>query len=202
MQDSRQTRQVLTLLTVSGVNNGSFRAFPSRLYGKFQYTPLCITRLHRDHVLSVSIFRITVDGMDATEILLNHLKKSETDVVILGGVTFGGFNIVNVRLLNKEIGIPVIVFSAEKPKNKAMKKALMKNFSDWELRWSYVEKLGPFFSVNIQKGKPIFYEAIGCGKEWAEDVLKAQCINSRVPEAVRVAKMIARGVSLFFSDPD
>jgi endonuclease V-like protein UPF0215 family len=116
----------------------------------------------------------------------------------LGAITFAGFNIVDAELLNIKTGIPLIVFTGDQPKNFAIKNALMKNFSDWRLRWACIEKLEPFHSIRIHKEKPIFFETIGCNKMWAEEILRSQCINSRVPEAVRVAKMIARGISPFF----
>jgi endonuclease V-like protein UPF0215 family len=188
----------LTPLKVAGVEDGSFQTNPSNDGSAIQYTPLCITKMLGRRLLSVDITPITVDGLDSTKNLLRILKKIEVDVAILGGITFGGFNIVDAELLNIETGIPMIVFTADEPKNFAIKNALIKNFIDWRLRWARIEKLKPFNSVKIHKVKPIFYETIGCNNLWAEEVLRSQCINSRVPEAVRVAKMIARGVSPFF----
>jgi endonuclease V-like protein UPF0215 family len=182
-------------LKVAGVEDGSFSNYHD---DTVQYTPLCITKMLGTHLLSLDITPITVDGLDSTENLLNVVKKNKVDAIILSGITFGGFNIVDAELLNIETGIPVIVFTVDEPKNFAIKNALIKNFSDWRLRWARIEKLEPFHSVRIHKVKPIFYETIGCNKKWAEEVLRSQCKNSRVPEAVRVAKMIARGVSPFF----
>ena len=80
-----------------------------------------------------------------------------------------------------------------------MKTALMKHFDDWKLRWSYIEKVGEVYTATIYGVKPIFFETIGCSPEWAKEILVEQCVSSRVPESVRLAKMIARGVSPFFS---
>lgn len=153
-------------------------------------------------ILSVKIERITIDGMDVTVNLLNSLDVVETEVVILGGITFAGFNVVDTELLNKKTGIPIIVFSKDRPDSKAMKKALIKYFDDWKIRWSYIEKTGKVYSTKIYEINPIYYETIGCSPKWAKKVLFEQCINSRVPEAVRIADMIARGVSPFFSSQD
>lgn len=139
-----------------------------------------------------------VDGIDVTEILLNSLKETEISVVILDGITFAGFNVIDVDLLFKETGIPIIVFTDKKPDTKAMNMALMKHFSDWQLRWSLIEKRGKLNSIIIHGKSPVYFEAVGCSKDWAESVLKEQCVNSKVPEAVRIAKMIARSISPVF----
>jgi hypothetical protein len=136
--------------------------------------------------------------MDVTETLLIGLKENETNVVILDGITFAGFNVVDVDLLFKETGIPIIVFTDKRPDTKAMKIALMKHFPDWQLRWSLIEKRGKLYSTIIHGKNPVYFEAVGCSEDWAERVLREQCVNSKVPEAVRIAKMIARSISSFF----
>jgi endonuclease V-like protein UPF0215 family len=183
---------------VAGVNDGSFEAFPSKTnrFGKF--TAICITVMRGHNIISVKIDRVSIDGIDVTETLLNNLDVNGTKVVILGGITFAGFNIVDTELLYTKTGIPIIVFSKSRPNSTAIKKALMKHFDDWKLRWSYIEKIGEVYTATIYGVNPIFYETIGCSPEWAKEVLVEQCINSRVPESVRIAKMIARGVSPFF----
>lgn len=188
----------MTLLKVAGVDEGSFRAFLSKNEDKIQYTPLCVTLLQGSRILSVSISGIQVDGMDVTEKLLNSLKENETNVVIIDGITFAGFNILDVDLLYQETGIPIIVFTDKKPNTKAMKMALMKHFPDWKLRWDLVEKRGELNSIIIHGENPVYFEFVGCSEDWAERVLREQCVNSKVPEAVRVAKMIAKSISPFF----
>jgi endonuclease V-like protein UPF0215 family len=136
--------------------------------------------------------------MDVTEKLLNNLKENGTNVVILDGITFAGFNTVDVDLLYKETGIPIIVFTDKKPDTNAMKTALMKHFPDWQLRWSLIEKRGKLNSFIIYGETPVYFEVVGCSETWAEKVFREQCVNSKVPEAVRIARMIARSISPFF----
>jgi endonuclease V-like protein UPF0215 family len=136
--------------------------------------------------------------MDVTEKLLNSFLVNETNVVILDGITFAGFNTVDVDVLFKETGIPIIVFTEKMPDTKAMKRALMKHFQDWEKRWSLIEKRGRLNSFIIHGEIPVYFEVVGCSEAWAEKVFREQCINSKVPEAVRIARMIARSISPFF----
>ena len=121
--------------TVAGVEDGSFEAFRRELADAGQYTVLCLTRLCGAVVQDVRLRRVKVDGLDATDALLNMLTGLEVDAVILGGVTFAGFNVVDVERVYGETGVPVIVFSADRPDVEATLGALRKHFSDWRERW-------------------------------------------------------------------
>ena len=48
-------------------------------------------------IQDVQLRRILVDGLDATDALLNMLSGLEVNAIILGGVTFGGFNVADVE---------------------------------------------------------------------------------------------------------
>jgi endonuclease V-like protein UPF0215 family len=157
--------------SVAGVNDGSFEAFPSKTIRSSNFTAICIVVMRGSRIISVKIDRVTVDGLDVTETLLNNLDVDDSKVVILGGITFAGFNIVDIELLYAETGIPIIVFSRSKPNNVAMKTALMKHFVDWKLRWSYIEKVGEVYTATVYGVKPIFFETIGCSLEWAKELL-------------------------------
>ena len=80
-------------------------------------------------------------------------------------------------------------------------RALRKHFPDWEERWSRYEALGELYKLNIIGGPPVYFEVIGESPNYAEKVLREQAINGRIPEAIRVADLIAKGVSPIFQDP-
>ncbi|UCH57393.1 MAG: DUF99 family protein [Candidatus Bathyarchaeota archaeon] len=179
-----------------GVEDGSFKAFPKP---RSEETLLCGVETEGDRIVCVRLARIHVDGLDATEKLLCMLTGVETEAVILGGITFGGFNIVNPMRIYEETGVPVIVYSGVKPDNESMLSALRKHFADWRVRWEIIERLGPVYSVEPFGGEPpVYFEVIGGVRDWAEDVLRASAVVSRIPEPVRVAGLIARGLSRVF----
>jgi endonuclease V-like protein UPF0215 family len=153
----------------------------------------------RDGVIQcVRLARITVDGLDATEALLSGLVSWEVDVLILDGVTFAGFNVVDVQLVNNETDTPVIVFSADHPDTDATRDALRKHFPDWRERWSRYEELGEIRSLTIRDYPPVYYENVGCSEGFATDVLREQAVYGRTPECVRVADLVAKGVTPVF----
>jgi endonuclease V-like protein UPF0215 family len=187
--------------TVAGAQDGSFEPFRRGLDRPLQYTCLCLTRLRGPIIQDIRLACITVDGLDVTEALLKGLDSWEVDVLILGGATFAGFNVVDVKRLNGETGTPVIVFSGDRPDMEATRDALRKHFPDWRERWSRYEMLGEIRSLKIGDYPPVYYEAVGCSEGFAADVLREQAVSCRTPECVRVADLIAKGVTPVFRGP-
>jgi endonuclease V-like protein UPF0215 family len=142
-----------------------------------------------------------VDGLDATDALLNNLRGWYYDVILLGGATFAGFNVVDVENVYKTTGKPVIVFSPKMPDVEATLNALRKHFPDWEMRWSRYEALGELHIFTIRDYPPVYYEVVGESTIYAEKILSEQAITGRTPEAIRVADLIAKGVSSVFQGP-
>ena len=187
--------------TVAGAQDGSFEPFRRGTGSPIQHTSLCITRLRGAVIQDARLACITVDGLDVTEALLNGLCSWELDALILGGATFAGFNVVDVKRLNGETGMPVIVFSGDRPDVEATRDALRKHFPDWRERWSRYMELGEIHSLTIRKYPPVYYEAVGCSKGFAAEVLREQAVSCRTPECVRVADLIAKGVTPVVRDP-
>jgi len=184
-----------------GAQDGSFEAFQRGVASAIQYTSLCITKLAGPVIQDIRVARITVDGLDATDALLNNLRGWDYDVILLGGATFAGFNVVDVANVYKTTGKPVVVFSPKMPDVEATLGALRKHFPDWEIRWSKYEALGELHMFTIRDYPPVYYEVVGESTTYAEKILTEQAITGRTPEAIRVADLIAKEVSSVFQGP-
>jgi endonuclease V-like protein UPF0215 family len=139
---------------------------------------------------------ITVDGLDATEKLTSMLHQLSFDAVMLAGVSFAGFNLVDPTIVFEEFRKPVIVISRTKPNNIAVKNALRRHFEDWRIRWSVFEKLGSVYEViSMSAEPPVYVEVVGAELDWASMLIRAASVCCRVPEPVRVARLVARGLS-------
>jgi uncharacterized protein len=145
-----------------------------------------------DGVLSTYIHG---DGTDGTEKIAEMVKNSrnlgQLGVIMLDGITFAGFNLVNIRQIFESTGIPVIVIMRKIPNFDRIKKAL-KRFDDWEARWENVIEAGKVYKVDSQE--PIYMQIYGIGKEDAEDIVKLSTTRSAIPEPLRVAHIIAAGI--------
>lgn len=181
----------MSSLSLVGVEDGGFRAFQPG-----QSTLLCAVLMVEDRVESVRLGKVAVDGRDATDVLLRMLVNIRCDALILGGVSFAGFNIMDPVRLHEDLGVPVIVYSGEKPDSASVLAALRAHFSDWAERWAPIAKLGEVYSLVTRTGyPPVFFEVVGESKDWCEEVLRSSASLTRAPEPLRVAGILARGLT-------
>jgi len=140
---------------------------------------------------------VGVDGLDATEKLsemINSSKhKQQLKVIMLDGITLGGFNIIDVKKLYSETKIPVIVINRKIPDLKSIKTALEKNFDDFEKRWKMILNAGKIKEVKLEKFS-IYYQNLGLDDEEAEEIILVSTKHAQIPEPLRVAHLIATGI--------
>ena len=137
---------------------------------------------------------VSIDGLDATDTLIKLVNKSrhkkQLRVIMLKGVTIGGFNMINISQLHEKTSLPVIVVNRKMPNLKDIRNAL-KNFHDFENRWKCIEKAGKIYKMKIEKDKNIYYQFKGLKKEEVERIIRLSCTRSFIPEPLRVAHLIA-----------
>jgi len=137
---------------------------------------------------------VSIDGIDATDILTGIINKSrhkkQLRVIMLKGITIGGFNIIDISRLNEKTGLPVIVVNRRMPNLNDIKNAL-KNFADFEARWECIQYAGKIYKMKIEKNKNIYFQFKGLQKEEAKRIIKLSCTRSLIPEPLRVAHLIA-----------
>jgi endonuclease V-like protein UPF0215 family len=142
--------------------------------------------------------KIAVDGFDATEKIVAMITSSphykQLRVIMLNGVTFAGFNIVDVKALNAATKLPVITVTREKPDFAKIHKAL-KNLSKSQERWNTILNAGEPFEVPTRRGKKkIYMQVAGISRDDAQKILRLTSTRSNIPEALRVAHLIASGI--------
>jgi endonuclease V-like protein UPF0215 family len=150
-----------------------------------------------DGLLSTHIEK---DGMDATErlamMITGSRNYSQIRVVMLNGVTFGGFNVVDIEALHRRTQLPVIVITRRLPDMESIRRAL-ENLSEPGLRYEAMLKAGAVHEVSTKwRGGPVYFQCKGIQKEDAARLIVETAVHSRLPEPVRVAHIIATGVVL------
>jgi endonuclease V-like protein UPF0215 family len=143
--------------------------------------------------------RIEVDGFDATDkiasMVVNSPHYKQLRIVMLDGITFAGFNVVDIQKLNSNLRLPIVTVTREKPNLKEIRGAL-KNLPGSEERWRILLSAGETFEVPTRTEKEkVFVQLSGILKEDAEKILRLTSTRSSVPEALRVAHLIASGIS-------
>lgn len=143
--------------------------------------------------------KVEVDGFDATEkiasMIINSPHHKQLRVIMLNGITFAGFNVVNIKELNAEIKLPVIAVTREKPNFTEIREAL-KNLPESEERWKIMKSAGKMFEVSTRsENEKVYMQISGILEEDARKILQLTSTRSSVPEALRVAHLIASGIS-------
>lgn len=137
---------------------------------------------------------VSIDGMDATHAIADRINttkhKEQLRVIMLNGITIGGFNLVDIEKLSKQTSLPVIVITRKMPDMEEFKRGLEK-FKDFKQRWQCVENAGSLYYLKIQKNKSIYYQFTGLTRKEAEDIIRLSCTHSLIPEPLRVAHLIA-----------
>jgi len=142
---------------------------------------------------------VTIDGMDATEKIASMIKESphydQLRVVVLNGITFAGFNVVDINELYKRVNLPIIAVTREKPDFAEIRKAL-ENLPERERRWEAIDSAGKVIKVQTRNTEEAVYMQIaGVLQKDAQKILRTTSTRSNVPEALRVAHIIASGLA-------
>jgi endonuclease V-like protein UPF0215 family len=142
---------------------------------------------------------VKIDGLDATRkiisMIINSPHYKQLRVIMLNGITFAGFNVVDIKELNTKTKLPTIAVTREKPDFAEIREAL-KNLPKSEERWKAIENAGKVYEVFTRNEKEKIYMQIsGIIEEDAKKILQLTSTRSNIPEALRVAHLIASGIS-------
>ncbi|MEM0466053.1 MAG: DUF99 family protein [Candidatus Thermoplasmatota archaeon] len=140
---------------------------------------------------------ITIDGNDVTPtviaMILQTKHRQQLKAVLLDGITFGGFNILDIHQVYQTTNLPIITITRDKPNFQKIKKALQTHFSDWKKRYELLKKQ-TIFEVPT-KHNPMFVSYLGLTFDEAKEIIKLSTIRGVIPEPIRVAHIIASGIT-------
>ncbi|MEM7818183.1 MAG: DUF99 family protein [Candidatus Aenigmatarchaeota archaeon] len=164
---------------------------------KFSYLVGCVVR-QNSIIEGFLIERIEIDGLDSTEKIIKIIKNKrfyqQIKAVFLAGITFAGFNVADIKKIFEETKKPIIVLMKEYPNFNAIENALKRYFLDWEERLKIIRNAG-----EIKKIDNFFVQLKGIDEKEAEELIKISRKNSKIPEALRIAHMVASAISLGYS---
>jgi uncharacterized protein len=140
---------------------------------------------------------IAIDGLDATEQFASMINGSphrrQLRLIMLNGITFAGFNVVNIKKLNAATNLPVMALTQERPDLNGINEALT-NLPNIDERWKMILEAGEIHEV-INKGTKIYVELAGISLPDAQKIIAITSTRSSLPEPLRVAHLIASGIS-------
>ncbi len=140
--------------------------------------------------------RISVGGDDATEGILNifgGLERSDINALLLNGSVISWFNIVDLDFVSEETGVPVISLTYEE--SEGLEGYIREYFPRPQKKIDMYRKLGPREPLRLKTGFEVYARFIGATAEETKGLLNSFTLEGKVPEPLRVARLLARSLS-------
>ena len=144
---------------------------------------------------------VEVDGLDGTEKIASMIIESphykQLRIIMLSGITLAGFNVVDIKELYNKTELPVIAITRDMPNMKEIEQAI-ERLPEKEKRWRAIQNAGEMINVRTrEEEEPIYMQIAGIEREDAEKIVKITSTRSNIPEPLRVAHIIASGLTKF-----
>lgn len=156
-----------------------------------------IGAIYRGSLLLEGVLKsqVTVDGDDATDkiadMILQSSHQQQLKLIMTRGVTIAGFNYIDLEQLYKKSGLPIISVVDREPNMEKISKAL-RNLLDGEKKLAIIKRNGlPRAYISAENNEPIYAQFIGLKHEEISQLLKDVTLVGRIPEPIRVARLIA-----------
>jgi endonuclease V-like protein UPF0215 family len=132
------------------------------------------------------------DGLDATDTLCQLLLDSkflpQLHLILLDGLGFGGFNLVDLPTLAARLQRPCVAVMRRYP-NFTKIEAALSHLRDRELRLKLIQRAG-----TIHHHPPFFFQVCGESPLIIASALNTLTDCGKVPEALRIAHLIGAAV--------
>ncbi len=140
--------------------------------------------------------RPTIGGSDATSLLLdlyNRLGRQDIRAWMLGGNIISWFNIIDINEIFKVTNIPVVCVTYNP--SEGIEKYLREYFADsWQYRLEKIDEMGERKEIMLTTGHLVYLTCAGLSVIRAKQLIDLFTIDGRIPEPIRVARIIAAGL--------
>ena len=149
----------------------------------------------------VAIASLTVGGTDATNAVLSivaSLGRRDINVVMVSGSVVAWYNILDPEVISGRTGLPLIVVTYED--SDGLEGDIIHHFPGDEERLRAYRNLGERVPVLLKDGSRVFIRPSGLSTEDASRILRDFTRDGKIPEPVRVARLVARGAMRWHRD--
>jgi len=175
-------------------DGGSQEGIPGKRKGRALLVGVAVSNFWMKKVI---ISQIEVDGLDATCRLVEMVEKEKKapDLIMLGSISYGGFNLMDIVQAYERLRIPIIVANPKEPDECAVEAALLHHFPDWMERLKIIKRVGKPEKLVLGKGENIYFHAVGISMAEARKLIKGLIVFGKRPEPLRIARILAHELS-------
>ena len=148
--------------------------------------------LRLEGILSGKVRR---DGTNSTYTLIQMVGKSrfapQVQLILLQGIAFAGFNVIDIQRLQAKLRVPVVAVSRRQPDLNAIRQALLNKVPGGKRKWALIERLG-----TMERANSVYVQHVGIALTEVKELIQRLAVNSALPEPLRMAHLIAGGITL------
>ena len=149
------------------------------------------SRTRLDGVLRTHVRR---DGRNSTERMADAVIESQfhthTQALLVQGIAVAGFNVVDIHRLHRLVGVPVVAVARKLPDFNAVRRALENTGPGWERKWRLIQSAGTMDAM-----RSVFVQRAGISMAQTQHLLAVTTLHGNLPEPLRLAHLIAGGVT-------
>lgn len=138
--------------------------------------------------------KVRRDGVNATRKVADMVRgcrfAPQLQAVMLQGIAFAGFNVMDIHRLHRDLGLPVLVVARKAPDMEAIREALLSRVPGGRRKWRLIEKAGPMEPV-----ENLWVQRAGLTLDDAKALIDQHARHGHLPEPLRTAHLIAGGVT-------
>ncbi|MFO0555062.1 MAG: DUF99 family protein [Polyangiaceae bacterium] len=141
--------------------------------------------------------RVRRDGANATDrlasVVANTGFRRHLHAILLQGIAVGGFNVIDVHRLSEAVELPVLVVVRRKPRFHLIEAALTDPGSPVRggaAKWALIQRAG-----EVEPLGHVFAQRVNLDKNQALRILEGTILHGHIPEPLRLAHLIAGGVT-------
>jgi uncharacterized protein len=147
---------------------------------------------------------LEVSGSDSASAIISlfqKLDRNDVNLILLSGSVLSLYNIVDVDLLSKETRKPVVAMSFKKAKSNLARNIGAKfEPAEAKAKITMLEKLGVPEKLHVKTDYDVFVRTAGLTKDETRTILDKFTLQGAIPEPIRVARLLAKAVSLTLED--
>ena len=146
----------------------------------------------------VAFSGVTVGGRDATDgvlAIVDTLDRRDINVILLSGCVIAFFNIIDPGQVHDRTGLPVICVTYEA--SSGLNDEILHHFPGDTARLDAYRRLGERISLTLPDGQIMYLRSWGLDPADAGRLCTAFTCEGKIPEPLRVARLVARAAHGF-----